>query len=124
MIWINFRRGLIPECSRVYVWTKIAVASDGTVEFLIVSMTHWASPARTWLVCRGSLSNCVGIQDDLASAVAQGLRMATYIDSCGQLAQVHMQASPDAPWHTVWHSQKVSPRYAPISSAADTVAPG
>ena len=97
------------------------MANDGTVEFLIVSMTHWASPARTWLVCRGSLSNCVGIQEDLASAVAQGLRMAKYTDSCGQLAQVHMQASPGAPWRTVWHSEKVAPRYAPISAVAATV---
>ena len=93
------------------------------VEFLIVSMTHWGSTERTWLVCRGSLSHCVGIQDELASAIAQGLRMASYVESCGGLAQVHVQESPAEPWHTLWHSAKSKPRYALMPTAVEVAPP-
>jgi len=90
------------------------VAADDAVEFLILPMTHWVSAAKTWLVCRGTVSNCVGIQDSLASAVAQGVRMAEYSHSCGRPAQVHVQESPAAAWRTAWHSPNLPPRYVPM----------
>ena len=86
--------------------------ADGVVDFYVTSLAHFSSSQRTWLICRESLSNCVGIQDDLAAATAQAIRMAGYHTSAGQLAQVHVQQDQGtAPWRTVWCSPDCVPRF-------------
>ena len=86
--------------------------ADGVVDFYVTSLAHFSSSQRTWLICRESLSNCVGIQDDLAAATAQAIRMAGYHTAAGQLAQVHVQQDQGiAPWRTVWCSPDSVPRF-------------
>jgi hypothetical protein len=96
------------------------VTADGVVDFYVTSFTQFSSSRRTWLVCRESVSNCVGIQDDVEAATAQAIRMAGYHASAGQAAQVHVQQDQGtAPWRTVWSSPDSVPRF---SQGPDTIA--
>jgi len=91
---------------------RSTVIGDGVVDFYVTALNHFSSSRQTWLVCRETVSNCVGIQDDLAAAVAQAIRMAGYHASAGQAAQVHVQQEQGlAPWRTVWCSPDSAARF-------------
>jgi hypothetical protein len=87
------------------------VAVDGIVDFYVAALTQFATSKVTWLVCKDTLVNCVGVQDDFASATAQAIRMAEYHAQRGLGAQVHVQARDSAQWRTLWTAPGVDPRF-------------
>jgi len=88
------------------------VIVDGVLDFYVTALDHFSSPRQTWLVCRETVSNCVGVQDDLPAAIAQAIRMAGYHVSAGQPVQVHVQQEHGlAPWKTVWCSPDSAARF-------------
>jgi len=94
-------------------WGCPTVIADGVLDFFVTALPHFSSSRRTWLVCRESLSNCVGIQDDVAAATAQAIRMAGYHAAGGQAAQVHLQQDEGtARWRTIGCSPESAPRFA------------
>jgi len=93
-------------------WGCPTVIADGVLDFYVAALDHFASSRRTWLVCREGVSNCVSIQDDLAAATAQAIRMAEYHADAGQAVQVHVQQEQGlAPWRTIWCSPDSAARF-------------
>ena len=77
------------------------MASDGIIDFYVSPLAQSAGAKVSWLVCKGALSNCVGIEGDLAAATAQAVRMAAYQTSCGKIAQAHVPDGVTGEWRTV-----------------------
>jgi len=86
--------------------------SDAVVDFYVASLAHFATSNREWLVCRDDVSCCVGVQDDLESAIAQAIQMAQYYEARGDDVQVHVETSGTAEhWRTIWHRPDFTPRF-------------
>lgn len=87
------------------------MAREGIVHFYVIPLEQHASATTTWLVCKGSPSNCVGVQDDVIEATAQAVRMATYQVLSGDAAQVHVRDAGATNWRTVWCPPGAVPRF-------------
>lgn len=87
------------------------MANDGIVDFYVAALTQFASSKVTWLVCKDTLANCVGVQDSLEAATAQAIRMAEYHARSGLDAQVHVQERESAQWRTQWAAPGTAPRH-------------
>jgi len=84
------------------------VVGEGVLHFHVTLLKLHAASSELWLVCRGSTSNCVGVQDSQEAAIAQAMRMATYVASTGTATQVHVQDKTDGPWRMVWSATDVA----------------
>jgi hypothetical protein len=82
------------------------------VDFSVTSLVHFATSGREWLVCKDSVSNCVGVQDDVEAATAQAIRMAQYYAARRDDVQVHIEVPGAAGhWRTIWHHPDFEPRF-------------
>ena len=86
-------------------------ATNHVVDFYVEPVPHEAGTARNWGVYRESLSQCVGIDDNPEEATAHATRMARYLVSRGDVAQIHVREDADAPWCTVWCPPDMARRF-------------
>jgi hypothetical protein len=87
------------------------VAPDDSVHFYVIPLEQQASATTIWLVCKGSPSNCVGVQADVIEAIAQAVRMANYQVLSGGMAQVHVRDAGATSWRTVWCPPGSTPHF-------------